>query len=99
MVQPGSDKRLYVNEGAEGRVQRGAPHAWTPWAVASPSANVHKGQVLSQSQSLARDVATYVVSPPMAVRRIARYDGERVTYPYRSHSTERVEQETVEVQR
>ena len=35
----------------------------------------------------------------MAVRRIARYDGERVTYPYRSHSTERVEQETVEVQR
>jgi hypothetical protein len=27
-----------------------------------------------------RSVAKYVVSPPIAVRRIDRYDGERVTY-------------------
>lgn len=33
----------------------------------------------------------------MAVRRIDRYDGERVTYHYRSHRTDRVEHETVEV--
>src|SRR2546429_2827805 len=46
--------------------------------------NVHKGQVRSQSQSWARCVAKYVVSPPIAVRRIDRYDGERVTYHYRS---------------
>jgi hypothetical protein len=59
--------------------------------------NVQKGQVPSQYQSLARYVATYVVSPPIAVRRIDRYDGERVTYPYRSHRTERVEHETVDV--
>ena len=59
--------------------------------------NVPKGQVPSQYQSLARYVATYVVSPPMAVRRIDRYDGERVTYHYRSHRTERVERETVDV--
>lgn len=42
--------------------------------------NVHKGQGPSQSQNLARYVAQYVASPPIAVRRIDRYDGERVTY-------------------
>ena len=59
--------------------------------------NVQKGQVPSQYQSVARYVAKYVVSPPIAVRRIDRYDGERVTYHYRSHRTERVEHETVDV--
>jgi Putative transposase len=46
---------------------------------------------------VARSVAQYVVSPPIAVRRIDRYDGERVTYPYRSQRTDRLERETVEV--
>jgi Putative transposase len=46
---------------------------------------------------VARYVAKYVVSPPIAVRRIDRYDGKRVTYHYRSHRTERVEHETVDV--
>ncbi|HSX80978.1 MAG TPA: transposase [Candidatus Saccharimonadia bacterium] len=59
--------------------------------------NVQKGAVPSQYQSLARYVAKYVVSPPIAVRRIDHYDGERVTYHYRSHRTERVERETVDV--
>jgi putative transposase len=59
--------------------------------------NVQKGKVPAQYQSLARSVAKYVVSPPIAVRRIDRYDGERVTYHYRSHRTERVEHETVDV--
>ena len=52
--------------------------------------NVQKGTVPSQYQSVARYVAKYVVSPPIAVRRIDRYDGERVTYHYRSHRTDRV---------
>jgi len=59
--------------------------------------NVQKGAVPSQYQSLARYVAKYVVSPPIAVRRIDRYDGAQVTYHYRSHRTERVEHETVDV--
>ena len=59
--------------------------------------NVQKGAVPSQYQSLARDVATDVVSPPIAVRRIDRYDGKRGTSPYRSHRTDRMEHETVEV--
>jgi len=58
---------------------------------------VPKGTVPSQYQSVARYVATDVVSPPIAVRRIDRYDGERVTYHYRSHRTERMEHETVDV--
>jgi len=60
-------------------------------------ANVHKGKVPSQYQSLASYVAKYVVSPPISVRRIDRYDGERVTDHYRSHKTERPEHETVDV--
>jgi hypothetical protein len=59
--------------------------------------NVQKGAVPSQYQSLARYVAKCVVSPPIAVRRIDRYDGHRGTYHYRSHRTERVEHETVDV--
>jgi hypothetical protein len=58
---------------------------------------VQKGQVPSQYQSLASYVAKYVVSPPISVRRIDRYDGERVTYHYRSHRTERTPHETVDV--
>jgi Putative transposase len=38
-----------------------------------------------------------VVSPPISLRRIDRYDGQRVAYHYRSHKSERVERETVDV--
>jgi Putative transposase/Transposase zinc-binding domain len=59
--------------------------------------NVHKGAVPAQAHSVARSVAQDVVSPPSAVRRLDRYDGARVTYPYRSHRTDRMEHETVPV--
>jgi len=59
--------------------------------------NVQKGDVPARYQSLARYLAKYVVSPPISLRRIDRYDGQRVTYHYRSHTSERVERETVEV--
>ena len=38
-----------------------------------------------------------MVSPPISLRRIERYDGHSVTYHYRSHKTARVEQEKVDV--
>jgi len=60
-------------------------------------ANVQKGDVPSRSITLARYLAKYVVSPPISIRRIDAYDGEEVTYHYRSHRTERVEQESVGV--
>jgi hypothetical protein len=59
--------------------------------------NVHKGTVPAQAQSGARDVATDVVSPPIAVRRIDRDDGQGVTYHDRSPRTDRLEHETVPV--
>jgi hypothetical protein len=59
--------------------------------------NVQKGDVPARYQSLARYLAKYVVSPPISLRRIDSYDGQRVTYHYRSHTSERVERETVAV--
>jgi hypothetical protein len=59
--------------------------------------NVQKGDVPARYQSLATYLAKYVVSPPISLRRIDRYDGQRVTYHYRSHKSERVERETVDV--
>jgi len=59
--------------------------------------NVQKGHVPAQAQSVARYVAQSVVSPPIAVRRIDRYDGARVTYHDRSHRTDRMEHATVPV--
>jgi len=60
-------------------------------------ANVQKGDVPGRYESLAKYVAKYVMSPPIAVRRADAYDGQKVTYHYRSHMTERVEKETIEV--
>lgn len=59
--------------------------------------HVQKGALPAQAHSVARYVAKYVVSPPISVRRIDRYDGERVTYHYRSPRTDRTEHETVPV--
>jgi Putative transposase len=59
--------------------------------------NVQKGALPAQAHSVARYVAKYVVSPPISVRRIDGYDGQRVTYHDRSHRTDRMEHETVPV--
>ena len=59
--------------------------------------NVQKGEVPARYQSLATYLAKYVVSPPISLRRIDRDDGHQVTYHYRSHKSEQVERETVEV--
>jgi hypothetical protein len=59
--------------------------------------HVQKGDVPARYQSLARYLAKYVVSAPISLRRIDRYDGQQVTYHYRSHTSERVEWETVAV--
>jgi hypothetical protein len=77
-------------------------HPWVaPGFTPSPNGlvpNVPKGHVPSQSQSVARSVATEVVRPPVAVRRMDRYAGIRVTSQYRAHRTARVEHDTVAVE-
>jgi len=60
-------------------------------------ANVQKGDVPSRYKSLAKYLAKYVVSPPISLRRIDEYNGKTVTYHYRSHKTDKVEKETVDV--
>ena len=59
--------------------------------------HVPKGTSPSQSQSVARYVAPYVVSPPISVRRMDRADGERGTSQDRSHRTDWREHATVAV--
>ena len=48
-------------------------------------------------QGLAQYLAKYVVSPPISVRRIERYDGKTVSYWYRDHKTGQIEHETLPV--
>jgi hypothetical protein len=59
-------------------------------------ANVQSGNVPGRYKSLAKYLAKYVVSPPISLRRIDAYDGQTVTYHYRSHKTEKVEKERVD---
>jgi len=60
-------------------------------------ANVSKGNVPETSSGLARYLAKYVASPPIAVRRIISYDGQSVTYWYNDHLTKSKKVETVDV--
>jgi len=58
-------------------------------------ANVSKGEVPDGGAGLARYLAKYVASPPIAVRRIISYDGSNVTYWYNDHKTNSRQVETV----
>ena len=60
-------------------------------------ANVSKGNVPETGSGLARYLAKYVASPPIAVRRIISYDGQSVIYWYNDHQTRSKKVETVEV--
>jgi len=60
-------------------------------------AHVTKGKVPEQCLGLARYLAKYVASPPIAIRRIIRYTGQEVTYWYKDHRTKRKEVVTVSV--
>lgn len=60
-------------------------------------AHVDKGKVPESCKGLAKYLAKYVVSPPIAVRRIIRYDGETVKYWYKDHQTKSVKVEKVDV--
>jgi hypothetical protein len=57
-------------------------------------AYIEKGDVPGGGKGLAYYLAKYVVSPPISVKRIIRYDGKRVRYWYRDHQTgKKVEEE------
>ena len=56
---------------------------------------IEKGKVPEGGKGLAEYLARYVVSPPISVRRIEEYDGERITYWYNDHKTGARKRETV----
>jgi len=60
-------------------------------------AHVTKGKVPEQCRGLAKYLAKYVASPPIAIRRIVRYTGREVTYWYKDHQTKGKEVVTVDV--
>jgi len=60
-------------------------------------ANIDKGKVPKSSIGLAKYLAKYVASPPISVRRIIEYTGEKVTYCYNDHVTKKKKTETVDV--
>ena len=60
-------------------------------------ANIQKGEVPKRVKSLAKYLAKYVVSPPISVRRILSYDGQRVRYWYHDHKSGRRKEEEVDV--
>jgi hypothetical protein len=58
---------------------------------------VEKAPVPPGGQGLARYLAKYVVSPPISVRRIKRYDGHQVSFWFRDHKTGNIEHLTLPV--
>lgn len=60
-------------------------------------ANVTKGKVPESFRGLAKYLAKYVASPPIAIKRILKYDGGEVTYWYNDHKTKAKKVETVDV--
>ena len=62
-------------------------------------ANVQPGDVPPGGKGLADYLAKYLVSPPISVHRIERYDGHTVTYWYRDHRTQAIPHETLPVLR
>jgi hypothetical protein len=60
-------------------------------------ANIQRGEVPKRIKNLAKYLAKYVVSPPISVRRIERYDGQRVNYWYNDHQSGRRKEEEIDV--
>jgi hypothetical protein len=60
-------------------------------------AHVTRGKVPERCRGLAKYLAKYVASPPIALRRIIRYTGKEVTYWYKDHQTKGKEVITVNV--
>jgi len=61
------------------------------------AAHVTRGKVPDTCRGLARYLAKYVASPPIAVRRILSYDGRIVKYWYQDHKTKGKKFEEVDV--
>ena len=59
-------------------------------------AYIEKGEVPEGGRGLAYYLAKYVASPPISLRRILSYDGQKVTYWYNDHMTGRMAEEELD---
>ncbi len=58
-------------------------------------ASLEEGKVPAGGEGLASYLAKYVVSPPISLRRILSYDGQRVRYWYNDHKTKQRQEEEI----
>jgi hypothetical protein len=58
-------------------------------------AYLEEGKVPAGREGLAYYLAKYVVSPPISLRRMLSYDGQRVRYGYNDHKTQQRQEEEV----
>jgi hypothetical protein len=58
-------------------------------------AHLEAGKVPAGGEGLAYYLAKYVVSPPISLRRILSYDGQRVRYWYNDHKTQKRQEEEI----
>jgi hypothetical protein len=58
-------------------------------------AYLQEGKVPGGGEGLAYYLAKYVVSPPISLRRILSYDGQRVRYWYNDHKTKQRQEEEI----
>jgi len=58
-------------------------------------AYLEEGKVPAGGEGLAYYLAKYVVSPPISLRRMLSYDGQRVRYWYNDHKTKQRQEEEV----
>ncbi len=58
-------------------------------------AYLEEGKVPAGGEGLAYSLAKYVVSPPISLRRILSYDGQRVRYWYNDHKTKQRQEEEI----
>ena len=79
-------------------IQKDIDRAWNKYPNGLV-AYLQPGEVPPGGEGLAQYLAKYVVSPPIAVRRIEEYDGENVRYWYQDHKTKAVQHETLPVLR
>jgi hypothetical protein len=77
-------------------INKDIDHAWKQYQKGFV-AHVQEGDVPAGGKGVARYLAKYVVSPPISVKRIKRYDGKTVRYWYRDHKTRQIEHEALPV--
>jgi len=72
------------------RMKKDVNRAWKKYPKGFV-AYVEKDKVPPGGGGLVKYLAKYVVSPPISVRRIQSYDGQKVQYWYRDHKTGQIE--------